>query len=299
MFSPQIKVQTTQRKNASRGMWRGSIAIDCTNTCTYVSPANSLEVYKYILQQDMWKQLQDCPYENPGLIVMNNLLLSVGGRRSSSVPTSNSYVVTNKLFHLQGKKWKEHFPSMNTARSYCTVITTLHYLIVIGGNHQSGRPIASVEVFDEETKTWSLLGDLPRPLRLPSATLCGNQLYVLSGDWVGVGYCCSLQERSTFSQSPPALTWTPIPLPPVYWSTIASLSGVPVVVGGKVRGRGTYSSTVYSLSHGQWVGCGHLCEARSDCLVASLSTSHNMLVVVGGVNSTGCDSATVEFCNVV
>ena len=96
----------------------------------------------------------------------------------------------------------------------------------------------------------------------------------LSG-WDEGGYCSSTGDLSTSSGSPPDLTWTPIPQPPVYASTIATLSGVPVLVGGAVRGIGTYSSTVYSLSHGQWVECGHLCEARSVCLVASLTTSHN------------------------
>ena len=275
-------------------MFRGSAAIDYSNACTYVNPAFSHEVYKYIIQQDMWIQLQDCPYENPRLIVMNNLLLSVGGQISSYVPFSDSYVYTNKILCLQGEKWKKIFPRMNIARSSPGVAIQLHYLIVIGGYNQSGH-IASLEILDEETNKWSLLQDSPCPLYNPSATLCGEHLYILSeGD--DEVYCSSLQ-LSTSSGSPPALTWTPIPQPPVYNSTIATLSGVPVLVGGEDRESRTTTSTVYSLSHGQWVECGHLCETRSQYLVASHNTSH-MLVVVGGIASTG-PSATVQLCSVV
>ena len=174
----------------------------------------------------MWIQLQDCPYEDPGLIVMNNLLLSVGGRRFSNALFIDGYVYirTNKLFCLQWEKWKKHFPSMNIARSRPGLATQSHYLIVIGGWGQSDHAMASVEIFDEETNKWSLLQDLPRPLHRPSATLCGEHLYILSGLRDERGYYSSLK-LSTSSGSPPALTWTPIPQPPAYWSTIATLSG--------------------------------------------------------------------------
>ena len=271
-------------------MYRGSAAIDSPHMYIYVSPKDSHDVYRYTIQEDEWIQLQNCPYVNGALVMKNNFLLCVGGRTSDSYP----YVPTNQLFRLQGEEWKEHFPSMNTARYSCAAITVSHYLLVIGGYRQSGDRIASVEMLDSQTKKWSHLTDLPRPLPRPSATICGNQVYVLSWGNEG-GYCSPIAELLTSSGSRPALTWTPIPQPPVYASTIATLSGVPVLVGGAVRGIGTYSSTVYSLSHGQWVECGHLCEARSVCLVASLTTSH--MLVMGGRDSTGHDSATVELCS--
>ena len=270
-------------------MFRGSAAVD--SAYIYIRPANSNEVYKYIIQQDMWIQLQDCPYQQSGLVMMNNCLMSVGGYTSSYVPT-------NKLFCLRGEEWKEQFPSMNTARFSPALAVQQHYLIVIGGYNQYCYSIASVEILDAESIKWSMLGNLPCPLDWPSATLCGEQLYVLAGKSDGEGYCCSLQELSTSSVLPPSLTWTPFPQPPVSDSTIATLSGVPVVVGGRGRGTGIYNSTVYALLDGQWVECGHLNEARSDCLVASLNTSH-MLVVVGGIAFPGLVSATVQLCSVV
>ena len=288
-------VKTSQKKNAPCTMYKGSAAIDPANMHAYVSPAGSSEVYKYIIQKDMWIQLQNSLYRAFGLVVKDNYLLSVGGRTSTGDRIK-------KLFRLQGEEWKEHFPSMNTARSIPALAAQPHYLIVIGGHRQFCDPIASVEVLDDLRNTsWSVFGDLPHPLSNPSATLCGEQLYVLSGGLDGEGYCCSLRDLCTYSGSPPALTWTPIPQPPVCYSTIATLSGVPVLVGGRGTDsrKSTDSSSVYSLSHGQWVECGRLCEARYHCLVAGLTTSHNMLVVVGGFDSTISSSATVELCSVV
>ena len=213
-------------------MYRGSVAVDSTNTYIYISPYNSSQVYKYTMQQDKWTQLQNCPYQDCALVVKNNYLLSVGGR------TSIYGDPTKKLFQLQGEKWEEH-SIMNFARSCCAAISVSDYLIVIGGYGQLGHRIASVEILDNKTKKWSHLRDLPCPLDWPSATISGKQLYVLSGGYDGEGYCSSpIGELSTSNGPPPALTWTPIPQSPVNYSTIATLSGVPVLVGGRVRGRG-------------------------------------------------------------
>ena len=139
--------------------------MDSPNMYIYVRPADSREVYKYTIQQDKWIQLQNCLYEHCALVVKNNYLLCVGGCISG--------VPTNKLFQLQQKEWKEYFPNMNTARYLCTAIAVSHYLIVIGGYGHYG-PIASVDILDDQTKKWSLLRNLPRPLPLPSATICGQ-----------------------------------------------------------------------------------------------------------------------------
>ena len=264
--------------------------MDCSNMNMYVTPLDSREVYQFNISQDVWKRLPDCPYQDSGLSIKKNCLLSVGGSGYGC-----------EIFYLEGEGWRNRLPNMKTGRSRPAVVTLPHHLIVIGGLGQSNRPIASVEVLDDQTNTWTELQDLPRPLGYPSATVCGEQLYVLPGGWAdrGEGYSCSISELSTSSGSPPALTWTPIPLPPVYWSTIATLSGHPVTIGGVDRETRTYTSTVYSLSHGQWVECGHLCEARYHHLVASLTTcTSHMLVVVGGHSFTGY-SATVELCSVV
>ena len=169
-FSPQI-IETSKRNNAPRVMNRGSAVIDSSSRYIYVSPYNSSEVYKYMIQQDKWIQQQNCPYENSGLVIMNNYLISVGGHTSR-------YVRTNKLFKLQGKKWEGHFPSMNTARSHSALTTLLHHLIVIGGYFQYDDPIASVEVLNAQTNKWSFFARFTSSTSLSfSHTLWGTTLY--------------------------------------------------------------------------------------------------------------------------
>lgn len=286
---------TKQRQNAPREMIRGSAAVDSANVYMYITPWQSSEIYEYNIHEDKWRNLPESPYQDSGLVMMNNALFSVGGHKfGTDVPT-------NKLFRLQGEEWKEHFPNMNTARSSPALAAHTKYTFVIGG-HARYRNISSVEVISEENNTWSIqvLGHIPHPFQHPSATLCGEQLYVLSGGDDNEGYCCSLQEMLTSShpiESLPVLTWTRIPLPPVHQSTIATLSRQTVLVGGTMRGSDTRSSTVYSLSRGQWVECGHFCEARFHCLAVSISQK---IVVVGGWDSSGWSStAKVESLSVV
>jgi hypothetical protein len=93
-----------------------------------------------------------------------------------------------------------------------------------------------VEVLHVPSKRWYKLTDLPHPLHLPSATICGNQLYVI-GDFSN-GYSCSLEalpsaDKPTASQFVPnVLSWNPLPILPVRRSTAATLCGQLVTVGG-------------------------------------------------------------------
>ena len=138
----------------------------------------------------------------------------------------------------------------------------------------------------DEHHTWTLLDSLPRPLHLPSATVCGSELYVMPG-YNDDNYSCSLSQVVASSypnamRSPPTLTWISMPLPPVSSSTIGSLCNKPLLIGGIDRNTGANSCAIYMLSQGQWVECGSLSIGRYRCLVASLSRNNNM-VVVGGI----------------
>ena len=271
------------------------------STSIYITPADSSDVFRYNMEDDRWERLPNCPYEKSGLVVMNNHLLSVGGCKQ--LLFRSDHVPTNKIFSFkrEGKKWRENFRKMNVPRHSPALATHGNYLFVIGGYSQSGCPTATVEVYNEHRNTWSALGDLPHPLSRPSATLCGEELYVLSGGRDGEGYCCSLQEFFTSShpiRSPPP-TWTAILRPPVYWSTIASLLEEPVLIGGRHRDTHARSSTVYTLSQGKWVESGRLCSGRWWCLV---SASYNKMVVVGGWGQSeriGMNTHTVEELSVV
>ena len=151
----------------------------------------------------------------------------------------------------------------------------------------------AVELFQVKSRRWYQLTDLPQPLPLPLATICGDQLNVIGTD--ANGYSCSLAALPSSDQpitSPLTLSWKPLPPLPVTGSTAATLCGQLVLIGG-CRG-GSSVKSIHQLVDGQWVEISAVTTGRSMCLVASTST--DKIIIVGG---HGSPDSTVEECVVV
>ena len=289
VISPQLTVQCHSQKKAPCEMSRGSAVTD--QMMTYFAPYNSKShsLYCYTMTEDKWEELPQCPYRNSGLVVIDSALTAVGGW------DGHSY--TNKLVTLRQSRWVEEYPPMNTARSYPAVVSTSDgghmNVIAIGWAGDGGRSIDAVELFHTGRRRWFRLTSLPKPLALPSATICGNQLHVIGdGD---DGYSCSLQALLSSNQPIGSQsripTWTPLPRLPVTQSTAATLCGQLVIIGGMRDGSPVNS--IHQLVDGQWVNIGSMSSGRRKCLVAS--PSPDKMVVVGGLGAfTQLDS--VEVC---
>ena len=78
-------------------------------------------------------------------------------------------------------KWREKFPAMPTERQVVTSVCTGTALIVAGGVGENYKELTTVEVLDIENRQWSTAVDLPESLQCYSATVCGDQLYMLGG----------------------------------------------------------------------------------------------------------------------
>ena len=186
---------------------------------------------------------------------------------------------TNKLFTLRQGQWVEEYPPMKTARSSPAVVSTPDggYIIVIGGLNCGWT--ATVELFQVKTRQWYELTNLPQPLILPSATICGNQVHVIGGG--GNGYSCSLQALPSSNEPqsiPDLISWTPLPPLPVLLSTATTLSGQLVIIGG--RKNWSPINSIHQLVEGQWVEIGSMTSGRSWCL--SVSPSPDRVMIVGG-----------------
>ena len=226
-------------------------------------------------------ELRSCPYHNSGLAIIDSELTTVGG--------ADGVGHTNKLFTLRQGKWVEVYPPMNTARYHPAVVSTSDgdYLIAIGG-YGTDALTATVELFQVASRRWFKLTDLPEPLYLPSATICGDQLYVIGHD--RNGYSCSLQFLPSNDRpitSPLTLSWKPLPLPVIY-STAATLCGQLVLIGGNQVW--SLVNSIHQLVEGQWVEIGSMTSVRQWCLAVSLSPDR--ILIVGG--DGGDDS--VEEC---
>ena len=238
----------------------------------YFTPAGSTPVYQYEYSTEKWEELPACPCHDSGLVVIDRELTAVGGRDGSHR--------TNKLYTLRQREWVEKYPPMNTAHSSPAVVSTSDgkHLIVIGGSGRGGWT-ATVELFQVKSRRWHRLTDLPQPLSLPSATICGDQLNVIGID--SNGYSCSLSSLPSRDQpitSPLTLSWKPLPHLPVEISTAATLCGQLVLIGG-VQGGSAVNST-HQLVGGKWVKIGSMASGRGYCLV--VSPSPDKIIIVGG-----------------
>ena len=189
---------------------------------------------------------------------------------------------------------------MNTAHSRPAVVSTSggDYIIVSGGCGDGGGWTGTVELFQVKTRRWYKLTNIPQPLRLPSATICGNQLHVIGHD--NDGYSCSIKnlpssdEPITSQSIPHLISWTSLPHLPVIRSTAATLYEQLVIIGGR-QGRSSVNS-IHQLVDEKWVVIGSMSSDRSDCLV--VSPSPDRMMIVGGVK-TVLLLDSVEECIVV
>ena len=283
-LSPQLKVQCHSKNRATYRMTRGSATTD--HQFAYFTPDGSNSVYQYEWSTDQWsrKELPSCPCENSGLVIIDGELTAVGGYIYSSGRLSN------KLFTLRQRKWVEEYPPMKIAQTSPAVVSASDgdYIIVIVGRGRDGDWTTAVELFQVKTRRWYETMKLPQPLPRPSATVCGDQVHVISGlDYSG--YSCSLQalpssDQPITSQSlSHLLPWNPLPPLPVIESTAATLCGQLVIIGG--RRDWSPVNSIHQLVEGQWMEIGSMTSSRWWCL--SVSPSPDKLIIVGGGGALG------------
>lgn len=269
-------------------MDRGSAAIIDQHCCAYFMPAQSNIVYQYNWQFEAWKQLPSCPFFDSALVNIDGSLTAVGGVDGSR---------TNKLFTLENKIWLEKYPPMKTVCFCPAVVSTSDYVIVIGGIGAGGGWTVSVKLLQVKSKKWYELMNTPHPLTLPSATICDNQLYVISGETGNfTGYWCSLEALPSSDKpitSPHLISWQSLPPIPVQYSTLATLNNQLLIIGGSQDAKSSVNS-IHQLVGEQWVEIGSMLNGRWFCL--TVSPSLNKIIIVGGKESLYMELNTVEEC---
>ena len=253
-----------------------------------------------LLYTGNWNRLPNCQYKATTLVVANGVLTAVGGWNSSANATS-------KLLSLVGEgKWVEQLPCMPTKRFNTAAVCSGKTLMVIGGQSDGGS-LKTVELLDIDSVQWFIASELPHPLSSASATVCGDNLYLVGGydksNATKSVLTCSLnalvqpakpttlggRSEKAFSQT--EQVWREVASLPVTRSTCASLNGQLIAVGGWDSDRKTTNSAyAYDPTTDRWDIISTMPTARHSCLVAVLPG--NQLVVVGGF--TGGDSSVTD-----
>ena len=309
-----MKLNVRKGDKAPERMARGS-ATTHTNTA-YFACFSSYKVHFYQNQmgRDKWGTLPKAPYVNYGLAVVNGFVTIIGGAK-----TVGSDQPVNTLLTLisegSKKKWVENIPPMPTSRQEMAVVSTEHFIVVMGGRGIGGDRLNTVEVYRHENKQWQIGGCLPVPLTRPTATVCGEEIFIGSGSpshgavskaiysstmskLLSPYYTfpASMPHRSS-SSSRQHSAWRQVAGVQADHFTLCTLNNTLVAVGG-VEMSHCNSSAVrkYDPDKDQWEVVGHINHGR--CLALAAHLGVDTLVVVGGLGTTGRDQGTTNLVEV-
>ena len=301
-----MKINVRKGEKAPEKMARGSAAVYASTA--YFACFSSSKVYYYqcLMGRDKWSSLPKAPYVNFSLAIVNGFPTTIGGCK-----TVGSDQPTNTLLSLisEGtkKKWVESIPPMPTHRQESAVISTDHFIVVIGGRGIGGNRLSTVEVFKHDNKQWHVAGCLPLPLTRPTATICGDEIFVGSGSpsqgAVSKSVYCSTMSKLlspyyTFPASSPRnacgrqhSAWREIAGIQADHFTLCNLSHKLVAVGG-VEMSHCISSAVskYDSDKNKWEVVGHINHGRYLSLAATLGG--DTMLVVGGLGASGKEGTT-------
>ena len=245
---------------------------------------------------------------------INGMITTIRGGNDMKfygLPAIGSGSYTNKLISFVEKgssgKWTEVLPPMPTRRRGTVALSTGTHLIVAGGEVEGRANLTTVEVLNTKTCQWSAAAHLPEPKNIASATIIGDNIYVIGGQNVNgketnTAYMCSLKKLIKSSSdlqhyNSQTIVWNRITDCPVMLSTCVSLQGQLLTVGGKVFNN-TITSAVhmYNPSTNSWEIVSQTPTARYLPLAAVVSD--NQLVVVGGVAEGGAMTDFIEIASV-
>ena len=288
-----IKLNWRQCPKAPREMRRGSAAVD-GSMAYFNSWSTSRSVHAYDSDKEVWSQIPKCPQMYFTLAIVNGLLTAVGGLQSLQL--------TNTLLSLTGegsrRKWTKHFPPMPTKRYFTAVVCSGRSLVVAGGDNFT--ILSTVEVMDTESLQWFTASSLPHPLKQASATICGENLYLLGGfnqsSVTKSVFTCSLSvllqscqpqsleasPKTSLSQEP--RVWQKTADIPVFVSTCTTLCGQLLAIGGRDSDyKPTTAIHKYDPVKNSWTVISHMAAPRWQSLMAVLPG--DKLIVVGGSTS--------------
>lgn len=299
----RLKFSWKGTKRAPCEMYRGPDAV-VSGYVAYFRPTGSRTIYAYDVIRSKWNKLTECPNDRCSLVIIGDLLTTVGGVYEGRT--------TNQLLSLvrrRGKeegegrwpgKWEESFPPMSTRRCRSSVLYVQRSVVVAGGVIDGNVVCNTVEVLNIDTHAWTTAACLPEALYRSSMAVSGNSIYLLGGFdkknlAVRAVLICPvdllLKPRPPFISSVSTTTssiWSRATDLSVTQSTCVSLRGQLLAVGGMDIDRTNYRSAdirMYDPIAKQWEIVGRMSTPRRRCYAAVLLDEH--LMVVGGLADNG------------
>jgi hypothetical protein len=226
-------------------------------------------------------------YHTATLLTNGTVLIAGGIGSSGNVASAELYDPTTRTFTTIGS-------SLITARRWHTATLLKNGLVLIAGgiNNSIGGFLASAELFNPATATFTSVGNMTAARFLPTATLLNNGLVLIAGGvTTSSGYLSTAElfnpQSGTFAPTGSLSTAR-------YAHTATLLNNGLVVVAGGYGSSNTYpaNAELYNPTTGTFGATGNLKTARGEHEATLLN--NGMVLIEGGTGSAGFNLSPAE-----
>lgn len=306
-----MRLTVHKGEKAPEKMSRGAVTVSSNVAYFACFSSNKVHAYQCLLGKDKWVTLPKGPHVNFSLAIVNGFITMIGGCKTIGSEPTNTLL--SLMSEGNKKRWLENIPPMPTCRQETAVISTEHFLIVMGGRGIGDERLNTVEIFRHESRQWQVACCLPLPLTRPSASLCGEEIFVGAGSPSHGSvskaiYCSTLSKLlSPYYTFPAGATqnatgrrhsaWREIASIQADHYTLCTLSNKLIAIGGVEMHCNSSAIRKYDADKNTWEVVTHVNHGR--CLSLATALGGDTLVVVGGLGPGREGSTnTVEFAKV-
>ena len=233
------------------------------------------------LQDNNVTTLPVCPVKQFSLVVINDQVVTVGGRNMSDD------IVSNKLYSWNeaNGQWEESLPPLPTPRYFNTSVVWKGFLITCGGRIDDEDSITDcVEMLNLRTLRWRTASPMPLKESGKHAVVTERGgLYLLGGYLGNAVHYCQLQSLVLSLTTQQDDTWKKLVDTPSDDCAATLLDGSPVIIGGCTAGTNEICSTVQRYAQDTWQMLGDLSCGRTACVAVQLGRDEAL--VIGGTVS--------------
>jgi len=181
---------------------------------------------------------------------------------------------------------------MTTARTrHSATMTPDRKVLIAGGRQEHGVVLASTEVYDPTTETFSAAGKMTTPREGHVAVLLGDQKILIAGGATRGGVALASSEEFEFDPGQFVRRGN-MHAPRVQAVAIVLRNGKVLITGGEDGTKPLDSAETYEVLVGKWTLTGKMSAARSNHTATMLSDGRVLLV--GGCGSQHSVLASAE-----